>query len=143
VIFMGKLLNFLFGDKTKKKKASLVSEPLIVKPKILPKGELRHKKQSLAQTKRILHRQQAKSSEDFNKKVNECRQWLEKINPWGTGALFEIYREVYKQSTNTLLALKVANSNNPIYPVNLLVNQEVERVLKARGHKYTLRKRGR
>jgi len=137
---MGKILDFLFGNKDKKKETP-ISEPVNVKPKIPIKGNLTYKGKSLAETKRIIHRQQAKKSEDFNVKVDECRQWLKKINPWGTAALFEINRVIHKQSTNTLLALKVANSNNNIFPVNYLVNQEVKRVLKARGHRYTLRKK--
>ena len=67
MIFMGKIFNFLFGNKNEEKKSSLDIEPLAInppkpKPNTPINGKLTYKGKSLAETKRIIHMQQAKKS---------------------------------------------------------------------------------
>ena len=136
--------NFFFGNKGKEKKTldvePLAINPLKPRPKIPIKGKLTYKGKSIAETKRIIHKQQAKTSEDFNAKVKECTEWLDENLIYYTTAPYLLVTTVHELDKQYLLALRVALSKQT-YSSTLgrIVSEEVENALERNGHKYVLK----
>jgi len=140
---MGKIFGFLFGKKDKEGNPSLDSEPVKVKPKIPITGKLTYKGKSLSATKDIIHRQQAKSTEDFQARVDDATKWIDEhliqhlINP-----LLLIPQTVHQLDKKEMLALRVALEKHPYSssPIAWMFAVEIEKNLKISGHRYVLRK---
>ena len=129
-----------FGDSNKEETTLAASKP----PKPPRKGKLTYKGKSLEQTKNIIHNQKLKSSEEFNKNVRECKEWLDDISTFYQYLPFyyaSVQHTIGQFNQKELAALKVAISDRPdtfgIYDtLNSCVNKEIERNMK----KYVFRK---
>jgi len=137
---MRKILELFFGKKDKKKKMP-DTEPVKVKPQKPITGNLTYKGKSLSETKRIIHRQQAKSTEDFNKRVGECTKWIDTSLGYAMINHGIIYAKVRNSDKKELLALKVALSKHrhASHGLGRTLGNIINDELKKRGHNYILR----
>lgn len=136
-----------FGDSNDEETTLSTSKPLRAKPKPPRKGKLTYRGKSLEQTKNIIHNQKLKSSEDFNKMVDDFTIWIDDTitfyiaTAWSEG---DIWHTVGKLNKKELSALRVAMSKYPYsYPSNSfdgMVFSQINDAVQQHGHQYVLRK---
>jgi len=146
VSFLKTIRNALFGDSNKEEATLSASKPLSAKPKPPRKGKLTYKGKSLSETKRIIHNQKLKSSEEFDNNVKECKEWLENISgfyqltPVGMDM---VERQIDKLNQKELLALRAALSEFPDIwgpfsgSLHSFINENIEYKMK----RYTFQKK--
>lgn len=135
----GKLSNFLFGDDNKEEVKPRSKIPRNIK--LIDKGKIRPR------TKYIIENQISNELDEFNKRVNECKTWLNSLQLWQAPYSGYVERDIIdtigKLNKNELLALRVASLE--YYSTycddnGVIVFREIEEALKSCGHKYIFKK---
>lgn len=133
--FIKKIIHYLFAYNDKEK--------IKPRPKVPRKVKLTYQGEIRPKTKYIIENQISKKLEDFNVRVDDCTQWIDKHWAFYVMHPLSIMHKLAELDKNELLAFRAAMSKHR-YSSHLFgrfVARDVKRRLEKSGHKYVYRAR--